>query len=66
MITSAENAPWPFDVPIDAERAGLHAPSKVRMKLFTLDNRLILRRTGRLDDDDRKSVNQVVRQMLAA
>jgi mRNA-degrading endonuclease toxin of MazEF toxin-antitoxin module len=48
MITSADNPPWPMDVAIDAEEAGLRAPSNVRMKVFALDNRLILRATGRL------------------
>ena len=42
MITSAENAPWTLDCPIlDLEMAGLPAPSKVRFKLFTLDQRLV-------------------------
>jgi mRNA interferase MazF len=50
MITSAKNPAWPLDVTIDAPQAGLHAPSKVRMKLFTLDNHLILRRAGSLSD----------------
>jgi hypothetical protein len=29
MITSADNPAWPMDVAIDAEEAGLRAPSKV-------------------------------------
>jgi mRNA interferase MazF len=56
MITSAQNPPWLFDVPIDAQKCGLRAPSKVRFKLFTLDNRLILHRVGTLADADRKRV----------
>jgi mRNA interferase MazF len=66
MITSAKNPAWPLDVTIDAPQAGLHAPSKVRMKLFTLDNRLILRRAGSLSDGDRRSVRNAVEQMLEA
>ena len=64
MITSADNPPWPMDVPIDAASAGLKSPSKVRMKLFTLDNRLILRKTGSLSVKDRRSITAVVDKLL--
>ena len=66
MITSAKNPAWPLDVTIDATRAGLHAPSKVRMKLFTLENRLILHRAGSLSDGDRRTVRNAVQQMFEA
>jgi mRNA interferase MazF len=53
MITSAGNPPWPFDVRIDdREAAGLPQPSVARMKLFTLDERLVLRVAGRLAAGD--------------
>jgi mRNA interferase MazF len=59
MITSQKNAPWPLDCEItDKEQSGLAAPSVVRMKLFTLDNRFILKRIGRLSDSDQKKVKQ--------
>lgn len=64
MITSAANPPWPLDVLIEAETAGLHAPSRVRMKLFTLDNRLILRKAGSLTDRDRKAVRASLAGLL--
>ncbi len=66
MITSAANPPWPMDVAIDAAEAGLRAPSKVRMKLFTLDNRLILHKAGRLSQADRRAVTEVVQKLLGA
>ena len=66
MVTSAKNPPWPMDVMIDAAHAGLHAPSKVRMKLFTLDNRLILRRAGNLSQTDQHAVAAIVQRLLAA
>ena len=51
-------APWPLDVPIgDLASAGLPAPSIVRFKLFTLDQRLVrrtLRRLGTLGAEDRE------------
>jgi mRNA interferase MazF len=66
MITSADNPPWPMDVTIDAASAGLRSPSKVRMKLFTLDNRLILRKAGSLSAKDRRSIKAVIDQLLGA
>ena len=53
MITSAEQSSWPGDVAIaDLEAAGLPAPCVVRLKLFTLDHRLILKRIGKLGTAD--------------
>ena len=66
MVTSASNPPWPMDVLIDAAHAGLQAPSKVRMKLFSLDNRLILRRAGNLSQADRRAVAATIQRLLAA
>lgn len=66
MITSARNAAWPLDVTIsDGNAAGLTAASLVRMKLFTLDNRFILRRLGRLATSDRKAVDASLKRLLA-
>jgi mRNA interferase MazF len=45
MITSLKNPDWTLDTPIgNIRKAGLPAPSKVRMKLFTLDSRLIIKK----------------------
>ena len=53
MITTRTHTPWPGDQPIeDLESAGLRSPCIVRMKLFTLDNRLVLRKAGRLSEKD--------------
>jgi len=58
MITSAAHAGWPLDVLIeDLDAAGLPAPSIVRMKLFTLDHRLVIRKAGKLAAADRRKVN---------
>lgn len=49
MITRAANTVWPGDYAItDLALAGLPAASYVRLKLFTLENRLILRQSGAL------------------
>jgi mRNA interferase MazF len=62
MITTAGQASWPGDVGIaDLAAAGLPAPSLVRLKLFTLDNRFLLRRLGHLSESDMKSVIKSLR-----
>lgn len=58
MITSTPNA-WPGDTAIqNLQPAGLSVPCLVRLKIFTLDNRLILRKIGKLLDVDARSVEQ--------
>ncbi len=53
MITSAKNSSWPLDVKIEKiTAAGLTASSVIRMKLFTLDNRFIIRKAGHLAKPD--------------
>jgi mRNA interferase MazF len=67
MITSAKNSDWPLDVDIqDLDRAGLPSASIVRMKLFTLDERLVLRKAGRLGENDRNRVSQALSQLLVS
>lgn len=57
MITSASNSDWPHDIEInDLDAAGLPSASIVRMKLFTLDNQLILRKAGKLANTDQQTV----------
>ena len=59
MITTKGHAPWPGDVAIeDLEAAGLTQPCKVRLKLFTLDNRLILRHAGIFTESDHQAARQ--------
>ena len=66
MITSQKNPDWPLDTKITGNRqAGLPAPSKVRMKLFTLDSRLIFKKIGMLTDNDRKAVINALQRLLA-
>ncbi len=57
MITSASNSDWPLDVNIqDLDSAGLPSASVVRMKLFTLDDKLVIRKAGRLTEHDQFAV----------
>ena len=54
MVTSARQSAWPLDGPIDnLAAAGLGQPCLVRLKLFTLDERLVLGTVGSLSSEDR-------------
>jgi len=66
MITSQKNPDWPLDTKLKGNNdAGLKAPSKVRMKLFTLDSRLIIRKIGMLTAADKKAVKSSLQNLLA-
>lgn len=55
MITSAIQSSWIDDVMItDTKAAGLPAPSKIRLKIFSLDSSLILDKLGGLADKDKQ------------
>lgn len=64
MITSQKNPDWPLDVPFAAKKAGLNVPSKIRMKLFTLDCRLIIKKVGKLAGEDRESVEDALDKLF--
>ncbi len=65
MITSASNSDWPLDVNIqNLNDAGLPSASVVRMKLFTLDDKLVIRKAGMLAEQDRSAVSTTLRQLL--
>jgi mRNA interferase MazF len=65
MITSQKNPDWPLDTTITSiRRTGLTAPSKVRMKLFTLDSRLIVKKIGKLTNRDKKAVGKALQRLL--
>ncbi len=66
MITSARGD-WPSDVAIRNWReAGLNVPCKVRFKLFTLDDTLIVRKLGRLSKRDSEAVKKALAHVLAS
>ncbi|HKY63731.1 MAG TPA: type II toxin-antitoxin system PemK/MazF family toxin [bacterium] len=65
MITSSKNQPWPEDVPIeDLKSAGLPVSSVIRMKLFTLDHRLVEKKLGSLSVRDRKRLLDSLHSVL--
>jgi mRNA interferase MazF len=66
MITSAEQSSWPGDCAItDLPEAGLTAACIVRLKLFTLDSRLIIRACGRLGVADRERLRAAWKPLMA-
>ncbi len=65
MITTSGHRSWPGDVLLsDYKIAGLHAACLARLKLFTLDNRLILKGIGHLSPGDRKKFEVQLRTYL--
>lgn len=67
MITSATENAWPLDIRIsNLKAAGLPAASVVRMKLFTLDHRFVLRKAGRLNKADEKAVLTALNELFPA
>lgn len=65
MITSINHPEWALDTKIeDLEAAGLKAPSKIRFKLFTFDNQLIIKKIGSLSSHDRKVITQKIKQLF--
>lgn len=59
MITSAGNSSWYSDVQIaDLNAAGLKNPSIIRFKVFSLDERLIIKKIGSLPESDKIKVKE--------
>lgn len=66
MITST-GTDWPSDVMIaDWQDADLNVPCRIRFKLFTLDDALIIRRLGRLTKKDADAVRIALGVVLAS
>lgn len=64
QIMKAKESSWPNDFVIQNVEAGLPEECIVRMKLFTIDNRLIQKRTGRLSAEDQEQVARGLRRMM--
>ncbi len=66
MITSSTLDDWPSDVRIeDLEAAGLKVQCKVRWRLTTIANDLIMRTTGRLEGADRLCCERELAKMIS-
>ena len=65
MVTTARHSSWPLDWVIQhREGTGLPNDCLVRLKLFSLDERLILGALGELAAVDRVGVTDHLRQLL--
>lgn len=66
MITTARQSDWPSDVQLNGwQSAGLTVPCVVRLKLFTLDKAVVVKRAGALTDGDRRTVRAAMTEWLA-
>ena len=66
MITTRAHRAWPGDSEIqNLELARLPLPCIVRLKIFTLDNRLLMRKSGSLAPADQRRVSGVLKSHLA-
>ena len=64
MITSSFEAfPWPGDIPLDPAKHGLRKPCVIRMKFFTLDNRLIANLISELVPEERHLLQLFLEQL---
>lgn len=65
MITTTGHSPWMLDIPIiDLAVSGLKYPSLIRMKLFTLDNALILKKIATLTKSHLERVKNSLEQLF--
>jgi mRNA interferase MazF len=66
MITTTGHRPWPGDSEIEEySAAGLNLQCQVRLKVFTLDNRLLIKRIGQLSDNDSRKVKNYFQQFFS-
>jgi mRNA interferase MazF len=65
MITSAKASAWHLDTPFDWAAAGLPQPCIIRLKMATLDNRVIVRKIGKLLPADWTAFMHSFRQTFA-
>ena len=66
IITTATDNVWPSDVSLtDWQDAGLKVPCHIRLKLFTLDQNLVVKTIGHLSSQDVQSVQAVLAEYVA-
>ncbi len=61
MITSAKNSRWENDFPIKAlESTGLNTNCVIRYKIFSLDERIILKKIGAVSLKEQKEIKEIL------
>lgn len=65
MITTAKHSKWIDDVIIqNLSITGLSTPSKIRLKIFSLDEKLILGKLGKIDNQDISILSAKMKEYL--
>ena len=65
MVTTSSHRPWTGNVALaDHKAAGLNVRCIVRLKLFTLDNRLLMKRIGGASPKDQKQISAQLKNYL--
>jgi len=65
MITSAKNSKWENDLQIkEIEPTGLKSASVIRYKIFSLDERVVLKKLGTISENDQKQVKENLLKLL--
>ena len=65
MITSAKNSRWENDFEIkDIETTGLKTDCVIRYKIFSLDERIILKKTGSICKNEQKQIKEDLLKLI--
>lgn len=65
MITSAKNSNWESDLPIkELESTGLKTECVIRYKIFSLDERIILKKIGKISENEQKQIKENLLKQL--
>ena len=65
MITSAKHSEWVDDIVIQKlSSTGLSVPSKIRFKIFSLDEKIIVGKLGNLNNQDITTLNTKIKEYL--
>jgi len=65
MVTGAKKSSWDSDIKItDLGTAGLNIPSSIRFKMFSIDERMVVKKAGSLAKQDWQEVKKRLNQII--
>lgn len=65
MITGAKKSSWYSDIKIiGLDAAGLNIPSFIRFKIFSIDERMVIKKAGSLAKQDKQEVKKILNQII--
>ncbi len=65
MITTGKSLKWSYDIEInDLKTAGLKKPCVIRMKLFTIDKRIVIEKIGQIEKKDRHNLIESLKTLF--